>query len=121
MLPDKTVGKTEVIDVSERWIFVSTTFQQFRIITGTIYFKPKLDLDIILESLQSTLDNIICRFPDAIILLGGDFNARIGNLDNAPTDLLESTNLTKNRNSLDEFVSAEGKTLLNFTTTVLFA
>lgn len=48
---------------------------------GLIDLKPNLELESTLDSLQVVLDKLENLYADITIILGGDFNARLGDLD----------------------------------------
>lgn len=73
-----------IIDVSEWWIFISVLVESVRVIVGTVYFKPSLYLTVALELLQLVLTEIMEKFENALIIIGGDFNARVGEEDSLP-------------------------------------
>ena len=100
--------------MSAHWIFVKVNVKQFVIIIGTVYLKPSYDMSTALDLLQIVLDDIADNFENVPVLLGGDFNGRLGSLCNLEPELFTDTNLNSERNSLDETFNNRGILLLNF-------
>lgn len=103
-----------IIEITDNWIFNKYQSDHISLIIGSIYLKPdQKNLNSVLHQLQITLNIIFAQASDAIIL-GGDFNARIG--DPLPEDekLFEGTTLNSRRNFCDHITNHQGKTLLDF-------
>jgi len=58
------------------------------------------------------LEDVSCLFDDQLIVLMGDFNARIGN--NSCSAYTYNNNLSDDRNSMDNCANIRGKQLLDF-------
>ncbi|KAJ8913781.1 hypothetical protein NQ315_002687 [Exocentrus adspersus] len=54
------------------------------------------------------------RFPDVMIILGGDFNTRISDQDSVPIQILEGTSLFEHRLSSDTQLNTRGRHLIDF-------
>uniref|UniRef100_T1ID12 Endonuclease/exonuclease/phosphatase domain-containing protein n=1 Tax=Rhodnius prolixus TaxID=13249 RepID=T1ID12_RHOPR len=83
-------------------------------LSGNIYFKPGIDMIHILELLQLTLDELHRVNNDSIFLILGDFNSRVGALNQMDLDLFEGTNLNCIRISTDEVIYKQGYMLVDF-------
>ncbi|XP_046597852.1 uncharacterized protein LOC124294788 [Neodiprion lecontei] len=78
-------------------------------------FKPKQpsrNINTLLELFQSTLDETLCSFGHLRILLTGDFNARLGNLNSLPEEVTLGSNLSPDRVSLDTVTNYRGQKLV---------
>lgn len=100
--------------MSERWVTI-----------GSFYCKPTAPLDPLLEILQQTLQELQTKHPNDALILGGDFNASIADLnDELPFELVENSQVSATRRmmvsksdsmglALMEFMSENGLCLLN--------
>lgn len=114
LLIKKELGAVEILDVCSWWIFAKLTLNSQVIVIGGVYFSPALDLEVALDMLQAAMDQVQEKCRDCKIILGGDFNARVGVADDAPGDLFEASNLYKHRMSLDTATNKRGKVLRDF-------
>ncbi|XP_015121854.1 uncharacterized protein LOC107044476 [Diachasma alloeum] len=82
---------------------------------GSLYFKPSLDLDYVLEMLQVSLDETFSKFPDDILILDGDVNATVAEFeDDLSPEEVQGTTLFENRNYLVKDTDARGEFLMDF-------
>lgn len=52
------------------------------------------------------------NYPDLSFFIGGDFNSRVGDLNQLDSQLtLDNVNITNERENLDKFVNTRGKEL----------
>lgn len=79
-----------------------------------VYFRPNLELPPLLDSLQLTINLLLTNHPDALLIIGGDFNVKIGELGEVQQDMLDGTPLSHIRRSLDSTISKDGKRLIDF-------
>ncbi|XP_073982267.1 uncharacterized protein [Rhodnius prolixus] len=77
---------------------------------GLIYLKPGSEGDMLLNPLFADLSEILAQYEGYSIILGGDFNARVGLLNNLDLeeDLFDCCSLYNVRNSCDVEVSGRG-------------
>ncbi|CAG5084824.1 Similar to LINE-1 reverse transcriptase homolog (Nycticebus coucang) [Cotesia congregata] len=107
--------ESAIIDVSCWWIFIRIKLPELNLIIGTFYLQPNFNFKPVLEQLHVALNTSLAPFKNGPLILGGDFNARMGGLDiNTPPELLLGTNLSPGRSSLDCSHTAKGKMLLDF-------
>ena len=86
----------------------------FNVILGIIYVSPNTELEDKLKNFSESLNLMENLFPNSARLIGGDFNARIGESSNVIDDcLLESLNFFDYRSSLDKVINTRGYTLCN--------
>lgn len=84
-------------------------------IIGSVYFKPTLPLEYVLEILQASLDDIFAKFPDDILILGGDVNASVAESeDDLSPDEIQGTRLKDSRKYMVKSTDHRGETLMNF-------
>lgn len=106
----------EVLDTSNLWIFikVSSAELNFNCVIGAIYVRPSYDLQVALEILRPSLCEWLDKYANCLFIIGGDFNARVGNEGDVSEEILESTALYCKRQSHDETVNSRGRTLMDF-------
>lgn len=86
----------------------------FYLIYVLVYFKPSLDISVLLELFESCLQEIILKNPSAFVIIGGDFNCRVGNLNPSSEEICHDSYLSELRESLDSVVNKKGKMLVEF-------
>lgn len=83
------------------------------LIVGCIYWKPGLDNDFILESILDSLNYLFLNYSECKIIIGGDWNARLGELDSFDDEMFDSSNLVGCRSTLDHLISNRGEKLVD--------
>lgn len=107
--------ETELIESCNEWIFVKTKQKDWSMGLGTIYFKPETEVQASLDRLKITIDRCKEHFDATSIIIGGDFNARMGGEDeNLPEELLENSALYRKRSMLDKTTTKRGQELQEF-------
>ena len=107
----------ELLFKSENWIFLQiTTKTNFSFILGSIYFQPNCDLEEKLGNLKSHLVSMHnFRNNDTLFIIGGDFNARVGNLNQLPPEFFHNTNsFYPDRHTSDDTTNSRGRDLTAF-------
>lgn len=104
-----------VLNVSPWWIIIRVSLgHNLSIIVCSVYFKPSLPLESAIELLQATLTEICGNFDNPILIIGGDFNGRVSNLNCAPSELFAESNLMPARDSLDSVCNTRGCKIVEF-------
>lgn len=86
--------------------------KNFEFIIGLVYFSPKIDLDIEIKNFNEVLRNVTSEYPNIPIIIGSDFNARMGDLNQLPEELsLYNSLIQIDRQSLDTTINRNGKLL----------
>lgn len=80
----------------------------------SLYINQEDDFQTILTALQPILDDIIEAHPDDIIIIGGDFNAHVGDLDTAPSEAFQLGILNDTRSSRDNGTDTRGRLIIEF-------
>lgn len=106
----------EILDVTDWWVFTRLSRAGWHAIIGYFYVNQESELSSVLTNCQQVLDDIIGRFPEDILVLGGDFNAHVGPLDTAYVETLEMSSLRRKRVSHDKTIHPRGLLLLEFMT-----
>lgn len=128
-LKDKTKGrgsggllcliKTEfhptAIEITPWWIFCRLLIGSSYLIVGSVYFKPTLQMEVILEMLQLTLQEIQDKYPSDIIIIGGDVNADVADFEDDLLPLVtQDSYLAEHRETLVGSTNLRGEILMNF-------
>ena len=91
-------------------IFVSLTDSNLKFILVVVYFNPIGDIKSYLNNLYENVNDASILYPNSPIYIGGDYNARIGNLNTVDEDILIGTNVNNcERKSNDMFVNTRGR------------
>ncbi|XP_015121550.1 uncharacterized protein LOC107044261 [Diachasma alloeum] len=108
---------SETIEITPWWIFFRICAGLRNIVVGSVYFKPTLQLDQILELFQLSLDEIQSKFQSDIIILGGDMNATIADFeDDLPPEIVYGTRLYEHRETSVTETNERGEMLMSFMT-----
>lgn len=106
----------EIVYQDQFSIFTQMTQNNNKFIVGSVYFPPSISETILQDSLTAALSIDQMRNFNYPIIIGGDFNCRIGKL-NQLDELALSINTDKishERDSLDTVVNKNGKVLIDF-------
>lgn len=114
MAKEEMVFTTTEIEKSEYWIFLKVKTKVENYILGALYLKPNLNNDVILNMLNDTLTSILDTHQHHKFVLMGDFNAKIGQLNQAPEDTFFFNNVHETRASLHDVVDNRGNKLVNY-------
>ncbi|KAJ8913246.1 hypothetical protein NQ315_012864, partial [Exocentrus adspersus] len=69
--------------------------------------EPSLPLEHILDLFEALLSEVVEKYPNTIIIIGGDFNCRISDLGSVPSDIIiDNTNLFESRLILDSVLNS---------------
>ncbi|XP_008484497.1 uncharacterized protein LOC103521168 [Diaphorina citri] len=80
---------------------------------GLVYFNPSYNPHTWFEVFEETLDKVESAHTGCNFILCGDFNSRIGDLQDEEDTIFEDTILEARRNSLDKTVNTRGRLLLD--------
>ncbi|KAI5706916.1 hypothetical protein M8J75_012556 [Diaphorina citri] len=90
---------TRIIEKTEYWIIVKYTLDNLKDLTlGIFYFKPSLDDAVVMELIEDALGSV--RMEEKLLMCG-DFNARISDLNFVEEEILIGTALNEERLSKD--------------------
>ena len=91
-------------------IHIQHKYTSQSLLVGAVYIPPGSTLDSIIEELEENIEQALDLHPTCDVIIGGDFNARIGQLGEIPDDIV--THLTTNRTSRDKMHTARGRLLI---------
>lgn len=101
-----------MIDIWHWWCILRMSCGSWFAIIASFYFRLALDLSVLLDLLKPILHDILARFPNDVIVLGSQFNARVGVVDHLGPEIFYSTHLFASRESSDNLVNDHGPLLL---------
>lgn len=97
----------------EKWfIFSEIVIGDSVCVVGCIYFSPSANMSEAFYSLQETLDLVCCESGEKMIIVGGDFNAWVGELNSWPDEALNESKLFPERCSRHKEVNERGRLLI---------
>lgn len=102
---------SKVISITNIWIIVHVKLLNFNFILGLVYFKPDNNHNFYISQLNDTINDLTSFYPNLPIILIGDYNARIGQLNQFEEQIFLNTNFTGKRQSLDKIENERGKLL----------
>uniref|UniRef100_A0A146LXR6 Putative RNA-directed DNA polymerase from transposon BS n=1 Tax=Lygus hesperus TaxID=30085 RepID=A0A146LXR6_LYGHE len=102
---------SEVIHVNDKWIFLKLSSGAGDMIIGNIYLKSGIS-PLILEELGNILEVVASVECYPSLILGGDWNVRVGNLNSVSGEELPS-HLEPGRLSLDPVVSSGARDMVD--------
>jgi hypothetical protein len=78
-----------------------------------VYIQHNHDnFELIVSNLTRTLSDLEIMYPDTPVIMGGDFNSRVGCLGELNKHLFENSLLIGTRRSLDSIIDSHGKKLI---------
>lgn len=108
MLSRKSECDCEIIDVSKWWICCKVSIFDLLLVIVSVYFTPEDDISCVTELLDNALEDIRAKNEDDIIIVGGDFNAWVAELNCWPEDAPLGPLLFPLRSSLHKKENARG-------------
>lgn len=112
----KNYYSRETLYISPWWLVVKLSVNNFQVIITSVYFKPSLDINYLLELFLPIIDEVDLRFRYTPHIIGGDFNCRVGSLGAVSEEFLQDTNLYHFRSSCDTILKPRGGSLIDFMT-----
>ena len=102
-----------LIEKTKFYIITRIINGNIKLIVVSVYISPAYDMKNILIELRESVFCLVNKFPDDALIIGGDFNGRVGNNNRFPDDnLFYNTNLNNDRKNLDLECNLRGKLLL---------
>lgn len=103
--------KLSIISSTNLWLIIHIEIEGFSFIIGHVYWRPTCDSDVCVQLLDDMLLELENANKYDNIVIGGDWNGRVGNLNQIDEDLLLGINLYGERVSLDNVINARGRKL----------
>lgn len=102
------------LDKSNMWLALKICGKDIEFIIIMVYFKPTCDIVHAIEMLEELISNLYDKYPNMKLIITGDFNARIGLLNQGDSEIFNCCRLDKNRKSLDIITNKRGEILNEF-------
>lgn len=93
------------LESSPWWTFIQVP--TLDLIIGLVYLKPSLNISYILELLQEIVSDLRDKFCNCKLVIGGDFNSRIGAYDVLDEEICTGLGLQFPHDSLDKIMCGE--------------
>lgn len=109
------VYETDILKINNNFIFmkVKSNFNCF--ILSVMYVPSDVDIVEFLDEINVSFNHICSRYPGLPWVVGGDFNARLANLNQLKSDILNINSIfTAERISRDKTTNSRGRTLVEF-------
>lgn len=96
-------------------IFVKIENHDIKIVVGLMYSSPGSDIDRLLNELNKKICDIHLQIPNYSIIIGGDFNGKIGNLNQFEENFIfNNANIFNHRSTLDYTENKRGIKITEF-------
>lgn len=103
----------ETLYKNENLIFVKANYECYEIIIGSVYLYPICDINMSLSDISEKIYDVSMRYPGSCLKIGGDFNCKIGNLNQLEKEVIgNNTYILNNRSSLLSEENIRGKKLV---------
>lgn len=102
--------KVSILDKCKHWIFVNISSGRFSFILGIVYFRPSLDINVALDLLELTINNIRFNYASLPVFIAGDFNSRVADLNQGDENVFHGTSLSHIRRNKDGIGNIRGET-----------
>lgn len=115
MYIDKNL-QSSLVEKNDWWLALELKLLRGRLYYIFAYFNPAEDIKIYLTGLKDLIDELCSKNPDSHIIISGDFNARIGELNNytdrQDNSIFDGWQITPDRSTLDTTTTSRGKRLV---------
>lgn len=105
---------SSIIKTSPWWIFTEVQLGTSVAIIGSVYLRKCIDLNYILDILQETIDEIKTHRAFDLFIIGGDMNAKVGQLNPWPADLFTGCRIYDTRHTTDNSTCERGRRIMEF-------
>ena len=105
----------EVLNLSPVWIILRVNTGERDCVFALVYFNPSSNISEQLEDFSAILNELMVKFPNAGLILGGDWNSRVGSENCSDELFFDETTLFKNRETNDVVVNTSGRKVIEFT------
>lgn len=99
---------SETIERKNTWMFMKISANTYSFILGVVYTKTDPNDDVIIEQLEQSLHHLEIQGHKENIIIGGDFKARISDLNQLDNEILENTSIWGQRTVCDQKLEPRG-------------
>lgn len=110
LLNPDLVERYKHLSSSDSYIAIKFNIGITDVILVSVYINAisyEQDLESLLLFLQSRIETF-----DGVLIVGGDFNARVGDLNQVSDDIVQGTYFSATRNNLDPLINRQGKRIV---------
>lgn len=100
------------VEVNNLWILTEIHLGGISLLLMVNYWRPSNDIDFCTETLNETLNEMSERYSNHKWIIGGDFNGRVGNLNQYDQETLP-VNINYQRISRDSTINNRGRKLID--------
>lgn len=111
---DKNIFTCKLIFSSQRILAAEIKSLNISFVLINVYISPDECYENLLNELSETMQFIYLNFCDKPIIVGGDFNAHVGNLNQLDENRILSEYLSATRQSYDTKLDKKGQMLTEF-------
>lgn len=101
-----------VIQCRDWWLSVCVESNIVKIVLCAVYLRPGKEFDYLLDSVKNDLHEIGSAFPNYNLILAGDFNSRIGQLNVLDDEVFAGYDFNGLRVSKDNITNTRGNKLI---------
>uniref|UniRef100_T1I9R7 Endo/exonuclease/phosphatase domain-containing protein n=1 Tax=Rhodnius prolixus TaxID=13249 RepID=T1I9R7_RHOPR len=103
--------QAKIISTCNVWLFLLLEFANDVLILGTVYLKPDIAFEVIIQDLNREFIDFRLNYGECGIIFGGDFNSRLGESNILDNHIFEGTCFKGCRQSADKEVNRKGTLL----------
>lgn len=101
-----SIYKHNIIKITEQCIYVKIVSSKTKFILGIVYVKPDFNFDHFCLKFNEIVTSINNKYSDFPLIVGGDFNARIGKLNQLNENIMpENSNIYFVRSNTDKTIN----------------
>ena len=111
ILVNKHAFNSKLLHADENFIFIELQKDDLIFIIGCVYVSPLANTETVFSNLDLIFNFINLNYDLCPVIIGGDFNGRIGNLNQIDKNVYISPFICNNRNCIDKTKNARGELL----------
>lgn len=108
--------KVTLLESEHWWIITQISYKETTFFLRLVYFTPDKDFNygLALEMLQDSLEDVTTSQEYIPVILGGDWNARVGRVSDPDQNIFSGTNLAPQMENADKTTNARCSPTLTF-------
>lgn len=108
LIKDNLNIKVIVIELTHFWAIIELRLRNEKYVLTSVYFRPNLNDNECINILHDSLNLCLDTYTYHKFLVVGNFNAHIGQLNQADKELFSSPHIWESRNSLHNNINKRG-------------
>lgn len=109
----KKCFQVELLATHTNWILIRLINTSPETIIGVFYFRPSMKPEKCSEILEDVLDLIRGNYVNCNLIIGGDFNARLGPYQMDDEEIFDQTYVSHERSCMDQILNRRGKLFMD--------